>query len=169
MKGENRPMCAWGPAQRLGVWQRLGLSSRKCVCDSDILAGEKSSSLLSSKWCAARVLWCVWRQLSPSHSTARSAGPLGRPTACSGQESKSPAPGQTLHKRSTGHILSILGGRDRHSKRKRNVQMNILKNFHLSFYEISALGIFYHANQALFSHFKKKICKNYYNPGRLNF
>lgn len=60
-------------------------------------------------------------------------------------------------------------GRDRHSKRKRNVQMNILKNFHLSFYEISALGIFYHANQALFSHLKKKICKNYYNPGRLNF
>ena len=168
MKGENMPMCAWGPAQRLGVWQRLRLSSRKRVCDSDILAGEKGSSLLSSKWCAAKVFWCVWRQLSPRHSTARSAG-QGRPTACSGQKSKSPHLDRRSTRSSTGHILSILGGRNRHSKRKRNVQMNILKNFHLSFYEISALGIFYHANQALFSHLKKKICKNYYNPGRLNF
>lgn len=60
---------------------------------------------------------------------------------------------------SAGHILSILGGRDRHSKKKSNVQMNILKNFHLSFYEISALGIYYHANQALFSHLKKRSAK----------
>lgn len=168
MKGENR-RCVPGGLHR--GW----------ACDRGSDGPLGSRSVIQTFWLGRRARLCLVLndvQLGCSDVPEDSLAPAIQQDGQQGhwdvqlpvvvRSPKAPHLDRRSTRSSTGRILSIFGGCDSHSKRKSNVQMNILKNFHLSFYEISALAIFYHANQALFS-FKKKICKNYYNPGRLNF
>lgn len=158
-------------AQKRGMQQRLWRSSVVQGCDSDILTGEKSWSLL--------ILNEVWWRCSDVFEDSLTQAMKGKDAhppvvvrsprlliSCyrkyyissvieqsrKAQRYQQPNRFPTRSRKHRGICSPSFGGNDSQHKRKCNVQINILKTFHFSLYEINTFGIFYHANQGHFPH-----------------